>query len=37
MQGSFVFQHSGAYENGEMLQDSMVMSGMAAGELAGLR
>lgn len=36
-QGGFVFQHSGVYENGEMRQDSIVMSGTATGELAGLQ
>ncbi|WP_455221016.1 DUF3224 domain-containing protein [Kaarinaea lacus] len=35
--GSFVFQHSGNYRNGEMTQESVILPGSGTGELAGIK
>ena len=35
--GSFVFQHNGVFEKGEMRQNSAVVENSATGELVGLR
>ena len=35
--GSFIFQHTGSFENGKMNQQSIVVAGSGTSELKGLR